>query len=136
MAEFTVDSPAVRDVQWVVLSVLGHEAINDLSYFEVVVAAAREDLNDALPRWEHDLLLLPAWLQFARTAEARRGIATERVNSRVFQDVYVHQIVSRVLFESGIRHRWALQLQYPKRLFCMQYRETDWAIDLREFYHA
>jgi type VI secretion system secreted protein VgrG len=49
-----------------------------------------------------------------------------RRNSRIFQNLYVHNIVSQVLHENGVNHRWALDLHYPKRLYCTQYEETDY----------
>jgi type VI secretion system secreted protein VgrG len=54
-------------------------------------------------------------------------LLTQRINSRVFQTgMYVHQIVSTVLWDSGIKTRWNLTQFYPKRHFCMQYRESDY----------
>ena len=55
----------------------------------------------------------------------RAWLLTQRRNTRIFQHLYVHQIVSRVLFESGVRHRWNLGHIYPKRVYCTQYDETD-----------
>ncbi len=56
----------------------------------------------------------------------RAWLLTQRRNSRIFQGVYVHQIVSRVLAESGVKHRWCLLNTYPKRVYCTQYDETDY----------
>jgi type VI secretion system secreted protein VgrG len=56
----------------------------------------------------------------------RAYLLTKRRNSRIFQGLYVHQIVSIVLSESGVSHRWELLRSYPKRVFCTQYDETDW----------
>jgi type VI secretion system secreted protein VgrG len=56
----------------------------------------------------------------------RAVLAQHRRRSRVFQDAYPHEIVSRVLAEYGVRHRWAFGNRYPRRLYCVQYDETDW----------
>jgi type VI secretion system secreted protein VgrG len=56
----------------------------------------------------------------------RAWLLTQRRNSRIFQDRYVHEIVSWILWENGIRHRWDLQKNYPRRLYCTQYQETDY----------
>ena len=55
----------------------------------------------------------------------RAWLLTQRRNTRIFQHLYVHQIVSKVLFESGVNHRWNLGHTYPKRVYCTQYDETD-----------
>ena len=56
----------------------------------------------------------------------RAWLLTQRRNSRIFQGLYVHQIVSRVFAESGVKHRWSLTKTYPKRIYCTQYDETDY----------
>ncbi len=53
-------------------------------------------------------------------------LLTQRRNSRIFQDMYVHEIVSTVLHENDICHRWTLVKRYPRRLYCTQYEETDY----------
>jgi type VI secretion system secreted protein VgrG len=50
-----------------------------------------------------------------------------RKRSRVFQHRFVHQVVSEVLFEHGLVHRWDLAGTYARRQYCVQYRETDLA---------
>lgn len=56
----------------------------------------------------------------------RAWLLTQRRNSRIFQHLYVHQIVSKVLCESGIKHRWNLLNVVRKRVYCTQYDETDY----------
>ncbi len=58
-------------------------------------------------------------------------LLTQRKKSRIFQKMYPHEIVSRVLTEAGVRHRWALHNKYPRRIYCTQYDETDWAFVTR-----
>ncbi len=54
-----------------------------------------------------------------------------RRNSRIFQRVYLDEIVSTVLAEHGVRHRWELANPYPRRVYCTQYQETDLEFVLR-----
>lgn len=56
----------------------------------------------------------------------RAWLLTQRRQSRIFQHLYVHQIVSKVLTDSGIKHRWNLGNVVRKRVFCTQYDETDY----------
>jgi uncharacterized protein involved in type VI secretion and phage assembly len=63
----------------------------------------------------------------------RAYLLTQRRNSRIFQGVYLHQIVSHVLCESGVSHRWDIEQKLPRRAFCTQYDETDWEFLTRLF---
>ena len=63
----------------------------------------------------------------------RAWLLTQRRNTRIFQHKYIDEIVSTVLTENGVRHRWDLQLTYPKRIYCTQYEETDYAFIRRLF---
>jgi type VI secretion system secreted protein VgrG len=51
-------------------------------------------------------------------------------DSRVFQDMTVVDIVNDVLDRAGIpssAYRWSIAGSYPKRVYCAQYGESDWA---------
>jgi type VI secretion system secreted protein VgrG len=51
-----------------------------------------------------------------------------RVNQRIFQQMTVGQIISRVLEEHGILagdYRFQLGAAYPERVYCVQYDESD-----------
>jgi type VI secretion system secreted protein VgrG len=148
-------------VPWIVLSIVGEEAISELSSFTIHLLVLRSAIEGAA----HDahvepieLLLVGQAVSFhldedgierfglvatarieapvERNAEQfsrvrvevvpRAWLLTQRRNSRIFQGLYVHQIVSAVLFESKIRHRWKLVNLYPKRVYCTQYDETDY----------
>jgi type VI secretion system secreted protein VgrG len=61
----------------------------------------------------------------------RAWVTHHRRRSRVFQNLRMHQIVSRVLAEMNVSHRWVLQKNYPKRVYAVQYDETDWAFVTR-----
>jgi len=58
--------------------------------------------------------------------EPRARILSLRTRSRVYQDRYVHDIVSEVLAAHEVRHRWAFRNVYPRRVYCVQYQESDW----------
>lgn len=58
----------------------------------------------------------------------RAWLLTQRRNSRIFQHKYVHEIVSQILHENGVRHRWDLSNTYPRRIYCTQYEETDYEL--------
>jgi len=47
------------------------------------------------------------------------------VRSRVFQELAVPEIAAKVLNEGGVKHRLSLSGSYPKRTYCVQYRESD-----------
>lgn len=90
-----------------------------------VVASAHLDarLRDAgSPRVRYSLEIVPN----AATLRHRR-------NSRVFQDRYVHDIVSQILCEHRVRHAWSLQHRYPIRRYCVQFQESDWDFVTRLF---
>jgi type VI secretion system secreted protein VgrG len=57
-----------------------------------------------------------------------------RRDCRIFQDQSVPEIVTAVLRAAGIvtdRFRFSLRDTYPKRAYCVQYRESDWAFVCR-----
>jgi type VI secretion system secreted protein VgrG len=56
----------------------------------------------------------------------RAGLLLHRKNSRVFTGKYLHQIVSIVLNDARVSHRFCLGNTYPKRQYCTQYNETDY----------
>ncbi|MEP7120507.1 MAG: type VI secretion system tip protein TssI/VgrG [Byssovorax sp.] len=161
MDSFSVKSGAFVAVQWTVLSIVGEEALSELSSFTIHLLAPRSQIESAA----HDahvepfeLLLVGQTISFhldddgierfgvvaAARIEApvernavqhsrvrvevvpRAWLLTQRRNSRIFQGIYVHQIVSAVLAESGVKHRWSLGNTYPKRVYCTQYDETDY----------
>jgi type VI secretion system secreted protein VgrG len=66
------------------------------------------------------------WTKIAVEVVPRAWLLTQRRNSRIFMGVYVHMIVSYVLNESGVSHRFQLDKKYPRRVYCTQYDETDW----------
>ncbi|MEZ4446934.1 MAG: type VI secretion system tip protein TssI/VgrG [Polyangiaceae bacterium] len=65
-------------------------------------------------------------LRYRLELRPRAWLMHHRRNSRIFQNLYVHNIVSTILHENGLNHRWDLELLYPKRLYCTQYEETDY----------
>ena len=47
--------------------------------------------------------------------------------SRIFQDVTVADVVGTVLREAGVPHRWSVTAAMPRRSYCLQYEESDFA---------
>ncbi len=57
-----------------------------------------------------------------------------RVRSRIFQDQDATEIIKKVFHDSGIPDdavKWQLSRKYPKREFCVQYRESELSFVLR-----
>jgi type VI secretion system secreted protein VgrG len=134
-----------------VVSFEGREEMNGLYAFDVVFWA--KDLDDA--QIEGALLGLPAALAMHLSgggARYVRGIVHaltlegkhpggrhayrlslapklwflgKRVNSRIFQDQTVQEIVDVVLAEHGVAHDWNLVTTYAVRRYCVQYQESD-----------
>jgi type VI secretion system secreted protein VgrG len=60
----------------------------------------------------------------ARIAPKLTRLAHVR-RSRVFQSMSVPEIVKKVLDDAGVANRTSLSGSYPKREYCLQYRESD-----------
>lgn len=74
--------------------------------------------------------------QFTLQIEPALAPLAHRLNSRVLQDKSVPEIVALILdehiqnnpvFAQTFRHRAQLEKSYPKRSYCVQYRESDLA---------
>lgn len=161
MDSFSVKSGAFVHVHWTVLSIVGEEALSELSSFTIHLLAPRGEIESGARDASVEpieLLLVGQTISFhldedgierfgivatarieapvERNAEQcsrvrveivpRAWLLTQRRNSRIFQGLYVHQIVSYVLADSGVKHRWNLGNIYPKRVYCTQYDETDY----------
>lgn len=48
-------------------------------------------------------------------------------DSRVFQDLSVPEVVSKVLSQMGVDHTWKRMATYAKKPYCVQYQESDLA---------
>jgi type VI secretion system secreted protein VgrG len=55
----------------------------------------------------------------------RLALRKHRRNSRIFQDMTVVEVVSAVLGEAGVAHRWTTEHAYPVHGYVVQYEETD-----------
>lgn len=62
---------------------------------------------------------------FRLTLVPQLWLLSKRVNSRIFQDMRVHEIVDAILDEYRIERRWRLLGSYPTRQYCVQYEESD-----------
>lgn len=63
---------------------------------------------------------------FRLTLAPRLWLLQKRVNSRIFQDLTVQQIVDVVLDEHSIARAWSLIASFPTRQYCVQYQESDY----------
>jgi type VI secretion system secreted protein VgrG len=81
----------------------------------------------------HDVRVIsgPVTLRIDCTFVPRAFALTLQKRSRVFSNMFVHQVVSQVLFDHDLPCRWALTGTYARRQYCVQYQETDWAFVTR-----
>ncbi|MGH7296641.1 MAG: type VI secretion system tip protein TssI/VgrG [Polyangiaceae bacterium] len=136
----------------VVVSVSGREAMSDLPSFEVefhtelewselaalVVlqpAALSMHFRSAPPRWVQGIAVelevlgprrverLPCRLRLV----PRMWLLRRKRGSRIFQDRTVVEVIDAVLDEGAVRRRWSLASTPPRRAYCLQYEETDYA---------
>jgi type VI secretion system secreted protein VgrG len=135
----------------------GRCRVNELYHFDVHVVARATDhghaLGDALvgqraqlgfpdevpPRVLHGLCSSVRWLGVTDLGEhgyvmrivPQLWLLSQRQQSRVFQDIAVPEVLRRVLAGSAVAARFELARDYPLRVFCVQYRETDLAFCMR-----
>jgi type VI secretion system secreted protein VgrG len=138
-----------------VTSLTGQEAMSALYHFDVHVLLAAED------GFVSQSLETPATLTLSfddAPARAVQGIVSsceatgldergvpsfvlqivprlarleKRSTSRIFQDQTTREIVEYVIALFSIPNRWQLTRQLPKRAYCVQYDETDYAFITR-----
>lgn len=92
---------------------IGESGIERYGLVTMVTATGKQRYNDS------------ELTTFRITVSPRMWRLTRRRNSRIFQALFVHEIVSRVLHEHGVAHRWSLNNTYAKRIYCTQFEETD-----------
>ena len=134
-----------------VLSFEGREGVSRLFAFDVMLSVQGADessLSDALLGQPAHLGLLAAEgdrvisgivSRVAFGGLTARGLHTfririspalyrlkKRINSRIFQDESITDIISHVLDEHRIDHRFRLARKYPIRSYCVQYEESDY----------
>lgn len=156
-AVYELDAGPYASGELRVISFEGHEELNGLFSFDVVFWT--KDLDES--QMEAAILGAPVSLGMHVPGGASRwvrGIAScltlegkhdggrhafrislvprlwllgKRVNSRIFQDKTVQEIVDVVLGEWGVAHDWNLLAKYPQRQYCVQYQESDMQFVLR-----
>jgi type VI secretion system secreted protein VgrG len=136
------------DSDFQVLSFTGREALNTPFEFELELVSEKASIN--LESVLHKL----AFLQLSPTGTGIHGLVysiaqgeagkrltrykislrpqlaylAHRVNQRIFQQMTVQQIISKVLEEHGILasdYHFQLSAIYPERIYCVQYDESD-----------
>jgi type VI secretion system secreted protein VgrG len=128
----------------------GSDALNALFRYHLTVQSKRSDLDpDALigesvciaiddqfgnPRHLHAIVTELAWVGseerqqlYCLTLAPWLHLAELRSDCRIFQDMNVPDIVEKVLQYYGGSVQLRLSGRYPKREFCCQYNETDFA---------
>ncbi len=131
----------------------GHEALSELFQFELVAASEDPAIDPAAVVGKAALLTINADTPDVRyvhgmIARFQQGDAGKKVtlyqvtlvpkvwkllqrsDCRIFQDKSAPEIVTDVLNGAGLStsdYRWSLRGTYPKREYCVQYRESDWA---------
>ncbi|MEZ4295389.1 MAG: type VI secretion system tip protein TssI/VgrG [Polyangiaceae bacterium] len=142
-----------------VLRFAGREAMNDLSFAEIVAYAteveeatvsrhllgARAVLSIRVPGGEPRALagIVSDVTWLGRMANHRRGfqlrlvprawLLTRRVGTRVFQEMTAAEIAAAVLAEHRVPVRLSIVGKYPVREYCVQYHESDWDFITRLF---
>ena len=146
-AAFTLDIPSIIH-DFKVLAFTGNEAISQPYRFQLELVSERPDLGIEA------LLQQPAFFTFAGQGKGIHGLIHRvaqgdagkrltryhidlvphlaylghRTNQRIFQHLSVPEIISRVLADHGIQadaYRFQLNSEYPQRVYCTQYDETD-----------
>jgi type VI secretion system secreted protein VgrG len=133
-----------------VLAFRGRESLSALFRWDVTVAAQSTDATSI----EEELLGQPARLEIELGSAVRavHGIVSRvssggaavldrrastlriaprlsllrhRTTTRIFQDKTAPEVVTAVLAEHGIAHRWELSARHPVHSYCTQYEESD-----------
>lgn len=63
--------------------------------------------------------------EYKLTLVPRLWLLSGYCSSRIFQDVTLREVVSAILEPYRIAMRWSSATQFPKRLYCLQYEESD-----------
>jgi type VI secretion system secreted protein VgrG len=140
---------SLQEPDLVVRAVRGRERLSDLFAFEAdffpadrapldlaALGGAEACLHLARPggseRWVHGMLWSVEMVEVesgdpryrARIVPALRKLE-HVVRSRVFQNASIPDVVKKVLDDAEVKHRFSTSGSYPKREYCVQYRESD-----------
>ena len=148
-AEVEIEVQGLDDFAAPVVAFRGSESINELFCFDVMMHCeiAQESLRATvlgqsvtirlqLPSGGHRLIHGIASHVDIMGSRGGRGLvhvrvvprawmATQRRNSKVFQDKNVHEVVAAVLADHGVAHTFSLAKRYERREYCLQYEESD-----------
>jgi len=135
-----------------VLSVTGTEGISQLPRFELHLVSEHADINfddvvkkratltmecgEDKTRYFHGIIsrfaqgdASPHHVEYYAELVPKCWLLTLRLQSRIFQQKDVQEIVQKVLedagFKSGTEFKFDLKNSYSKREYCVQYRESD-----------
>src|SRR5262245_28321354 len=122
--EFELDLMAERDRPADFAKVLGQPALVELDlpgkkkrFFHGVINRFSQGRRDAAFAYYRATLVPQLWL------------LTKNVQSRIFQQITVPDILKKVL--AGVKVTWEIQGTFHPRDYCVQYRESDFAFASR-----
>ena len=143
---------AVPPGDLVVSAVTGREAMNELHSFDVSFHAEMEwdelaplvmlqpailamHFRDAPPREVRGIAAAlelcgpkgEGRLPYRLRLVPRMWLLRRRRGSRIFQDMTVVEVIDAVLDGSHVPRQWSLACRPPRRAYCVQYEETDYA---------
>ncbi|MFO0612373.1 MAG: type VI secretion system tip protein TssI/VgrG [Polyangiaceae bacterium] len=147
-----VPPPCLRPI-----AVRGHEGISTLYGFEVIVATAvppaifervvlgrrasvalsargqRRAIHGVVSAVRLDETRDPngVWHQFTLRLVPRAWLLTKRFGSRVWQEESVDTVIAEVATALDVPVRFQLEKELPKRKYCTQFAETDFAFIAR-----
>jgi type VI secretion system secreted protein VgrG len=151
-AMFSIRVEGVPDDELRVLRLRGEEGMSELFHFDLelvsdnpniefagvvgkaaalLIAGSESDryVNGIVSRFEQGAIGKKFTRYFLQIVP-RQWRLLQREDTRVFQDLSVHDIVKKVVEDSGIPSkalRSTLKATYPPRGYCVQYQESDWA---------
>ena len=120
---FDVDISSAEEIDGA--DILGKAALLTIATYDIEprrvhgIVSRFEQSGEGLGRSAYRVTLVP-----------RMWRMVHRHDSRIFQDQTIAEIIERVFVAAGLDaegHRFALSSIHPKREYCVQYRESDWA---------
>ena len=151
LARFFFGTPSLAPETLQVTDFVGQESVSNLFRFDINLVSGKEDIDFADVMYKRaTFTAIPDddevkingyvvefeqrgrtgdWVAYRATLVPRAYLLTLNYQSRVFQNMTVQDIITKVLKDSGLSpqdFRFALKGSYKPREYCVQYRETDY----------
>jgi type VI secretion system secreted protein VgrG len=110
--DVSVDEKALLGQNALLAVHLGEDG--DRFFHGIVSRVTRWEASTSQESQRYRVTVVPRWWTLKHTR-----------NSRIFQEKSVPDIVHEVLGDALVEHRLELNGSYPKRTYCVQYRESD-----------